>query len=455
MAVDVAVMGGGFAGLTAANRCAAQGLSVVVLEAGTEPLYPCNSRISTGALHVTFRNPREPADALGRAILETSGGTARPDLAQAVAAHAAAAMDWAIAEGAAFGEHPRRRGGAPMMAPLRQMRAGLDWEASGPNLFLQTLESSLARRGGTLRRGARVTGLLRDGGRVAGVVVGDEAIPAAAVVIADGGFQADAGLLARHVTPAAGRLMQRNAGTGRGDGLRLAADAGAATVGLESFYGHVLSRDAMTRPGLWPYPQVDVICAKGVVVGPDGRRFADEGLGGIFMANAIARLPDPLSAVAVFDATVWDDARTTDNVPPNPALLDAGGTVIEAGGLAGLAAQAGIDPGGLAATVAAFNRGDRAPTRTTAVYPAHPVAQPPFYAIPLCAGITVTSGGLAVDGHGRVLDGADRPVAGLFAAGSAVGGIEGGPAAGYVGGLMKAFAIGLIAADTIVAQRRR
>lgn len=455
MAVDVAVMGGGFAGLTAANRCAAQGLSVLVLEAGAARLYPCNSRISTGALHVTFRSPREPADALERAIVETSGGAARPDLARAVAAHAAAAMDWAIAEGAAFGAHPRRPGGSPMLAPLRRMRAGLDWEDSGPNLFLQTLEAALVRRGGTMRRGARVTGLLHDGGRIAGVAVGDEAIPAAAVVIADGGFQADADLLARHVTPAAGRLMQRNAGTGRGDGLRLALDAGAAAVGLESFYGHVLSRDAMTTPGLWPYPQVDVICAKGIVVGPDGRRFADEGLGGIYMANAIARQPDPLSAVAAFDSTVWEDARTTDNVPPNPALTEAGGTVLEAGDLAALAARAGIDAGGLGATVAAFNRGDRVPPRTTAVYPAHPVAQPPFYAIPLCAGITVTSGGLAVDGRGRVLDAADRPVPGLYAAGSTVGGIEGGPAAGYVGGLMKAFAIGLIAADSIAADRPR
>ena len=74
---------------------------------------------------------------------------------------------------------------------------------------------------------------------------------------------------------------------------------------------------------------------------------------------------------------------------------------------------------------------------------------PPFHAAPLCAGITVTSGGLATDGAARVLDGAGRPVPGLYAAGSAVGGIEGGPRVGYVGGLIKAFCIGLIAADTI------
>ncbi len=80
---------------------------------------------------------------------------------------------------------------------------------------------------------------------------------------------------------------------------------------------------------------------------------------------------------------------------------------------------------------------------------AFPVTSPPYYAIPVCAGITVTSGGLAVNGRGEVVDGDDRLIAGLYAAGSAVGGIDGGPRAGYVGGLIKSFGIGLIAADSI------
>jgi fumarate reductase flavoprotein subunit len=139
-------------------------------------------------------------------------------------------------------------------------------------------------------------------------------------------------------------------------------------------------------------------------------------------------------------------------------LPDAGGTVIEATELTDLARRAGVDASELTNTVAAFNRsiqsgGPFAPARTTDVYPAHPVAKPPFYAIPLCAGITVTSGGLSVNGKGQVMDADDRPVPGLYAAGATVGGIEGGPAASYVGGLIKSFAIGLIAADTIASAR--
>ena len=68
--------------------------------------------------------------------------------------------------------------------------------------------------------------------------------------------------------------------------------------------------------------------------------------------------------------------------------------------------------------------------------------------MPICAAITNTMGGIVVDGDGAVLDKNDRPIAGLYAAGSTVGGLDGGPHAGYVGGLIKA-TIGLRAAEKI------
>ena len=79
-----------------------------------------------------------------------------------------------------------------MLAPLREMRAGLDWETSGPNLFLQTLEGSLVRRGGKLHRGCRATAIERQDDRITGVTMdgpdGVVTIASRAVVIADGGF---------------------------------------------------------------------------------------------------------------------------------------------------------------------------------------------------------------------------------------------------------------------------
>ena len=68
--------------------------------------------------------------------------------------------------------------------------------------------------------------------------------------------------------------------------------------------------------------------------------------------------------------------------------------------------------------------------------------------MPICSAITNTMGGIVVDGEARVLDTEEAPIPGLFAAGSTVGGLDGGPHSGYVGGLIKAV-IGLIAAETI------
>ena len=76
----------------------------------------------------------------------------------------------------------------------------------------------------------------------------------------------------------------------------------------------------------------------------------------------------------------------------------------------------------------------------------------PFYAMPICSAITNTMGGIVVDGEGRVLDTQGAPIPGLFAAGSTVGGLDGGPRSGYVGGLIKAV-MGLIAAETIASPK--
>ena len=457
MRYDVVIIGAGFAGLTVANHVALAGLRPLVLETGTGEFYPCNSRVSTGAIHLAFRSPDEPASELFESILSGTDGSAREDIAWALAANAKSTIDWMRQEGCEFMQHPRRSWGMPMMMPGREMRAGLDWENSGPNLFLGTLTEKLRQRGGELRLGTRVIELQMEHGSVSGVITEDgQELQTTAVVIADGGFQADRDLIGQYITRAPNKLRQRNTETGRGDGLRMAIRVGADTVSLDKFYGHVLSREAMTEENLWPYPQLDIVCAKGIVVTPDGCRFANEGFGGIYLTNEIAALADPLSATAVFDRTVWEDARETDIVPPNPSLTENGGTLLEAASLNELAQISGIDPDGLAATVSGYNDLVRSgnssallPARTTQMYPAYPIEHSPFFAIPLCAGITVTSGGLAVDKNAQVLDKNGVPIAGLYAAGSAVGGLEGGPRAGYVGGLMKAFGIGRIAGRAI------
>ena len=54
---------------------------------------------------------------------------------------------------------------------------------------------------------------------------------------------------------------------------------------------------------------------------------------------------------------------------------------------------------------------------------ANPIEKPPFAAYAVTFGITFTFGGLKIDTTTRVLDIADKPLPGLFAAGELVGGL--------------------------------
>src|SRR5579871_4327424 len=285
----------------------------------------------------------------------------------------------------------------------------------------------------------RARGLRLKNGEVTGIDAhrdgADLAVDARAVVIADGGFPGNAELFRRYIGPRPDRVLMRHAGTAIGDGLKMAAEAGAALIGLDRFYGHLMSRDAMENTALWPYPQIDAVATAGIVVDRDGGRFLDEGLGGIAIANELARLDDQLCATVICDAPIWETAGSSAQIPPNPQLPAAGGTVHQAGTIEALGRLAGLPGDSLAATVAEYNDAVR------------PIDTPPFFAIPICAGITNTFGGIAIDGHGRVKRPDGSPITGLYAAGGSTGGLEGGSALGYVGGLIKACVFGLLVAE--------
>src|SRR6185436_21163940 len=126
-------------------------------------------------------------------------------------------------------------------------------------------------------------------------------------------------------------------------------------IGTGAFYGHVLSRDAMTNDKLWPYPYLDSLATAGIVVDAKGDRFVDEGRGGVYIANAIAKLPDPLSAVVVFDSAIWQGAGRAGLIAPNPHLTAAGGTLVTGVDLEALARNLGMDPSRLVDSVRVYN----------------------------------------------------------------------------------------------------
>jgi fumarate reductase flavoprotein subunit len=463
---DLVTIGGGFAGLCAAVRGAELGLRTAVLETGTDESCLCSSRWAGGIFHVSYHDVKLSPDELLTAINRQTNGETDRELAAAIAANAGRTVDWLASQGAAFTQASPIAWRRFTLAPPRAPVAGQDWQGRGPDRLLGELRRRLEARQGRLLLDTRAASLRLERGRVIGVTAHQDGkvldLRADAVVIADGGFPGDAELFRRYIGPRPDRVLMRHAGTAIGDGLKMAMDAGVAVVGLDRFYGHLLSRDAMENEGLWPYPQIDAVATAAIVVDQRGYRILDEGLGGISITNDLARLDDPLCATVICDAPIWETAGRSAQIPPNPQLVAAGGTLHQADTIEALAEAAGLPPENLAATVDEYNYAVRfnrlvtlLPERSTRTGAPLRIETPPFFAIPICAGITNTMGGIAIDGHGRVKRPDGSAITGLYAAGGTTGGLEGGGALGYVGGLIKACVFGLRVAEHAAGQHHR
>jgi fumarate reductase flavoprotein subunit len=462
---DLVVIGAGIAGLTAAVRAAELGLRVCVLEQGAEAAYPCNTRYSGGIIHGAFYDLTRPADELAELIDTATQHKSDVEMVRTVATDGRRLLTFLQDHGVRFMRFTPKEAHRWCMAPPRPIGPGLDWKGRGPDVLLRSLGQALRTHGGTIQLDAHTEHLQIEDGRcvgVAGQIDNAEHVwRAGSVVIADGGYQANLDMLREHVGPHPERLLQRGASNSRGDGVKMAIAAGAATRGMDAFYGHVLNRKALTDPDCWPYPELDGVATSAIVVTPDGKRFFDEGLGGIAIANALARLEDPASTTLICDTKIWDGPGKSARFPANPYMEKFGGTIHRADRLPDLAAKAGIAADQLIATVEHYNAavaagklGALSPGRTDRNGMALPIAGAPYIAIPLCAGITHTMGGIVVDGHGCVRRPDGSTIAGLYAAGTTTAGLDGGLAGGgisYVGGLVKSV-FGLCAAEHAAAR---
>ncbi len=455
---DLIAIGGGLAGLTAALRAVELGCRALVLEASDDPRHLCASRVNGGIMHVAFRSVLAEPTALAQGILEATHGFVAPHLAQALGDNAARATSWLGERGAEYTRIDPDDGWKDcVLAPAGFYASnGFAWQDLGADHLLTQMERQIEeRKRGIIVRGARATGLVMRQHRCIGVSVGNEEFEGKAVVLADGGFQGNSDMLRRFVTPNPQSLKLRGPPGAFGDGIRFAEAAGGKLVGMDAFYGHLLSADSLTRERLCPFPFLDLLATSGMIVDDTGKRFVDEARGPHVIANTLARHRKGIATV-VFDDAMWNTAGREFFCPPNPHLVEAGGTLHCANDIPALARKAGLPEASLVESMATRPLGQSTMARSIdarrAKYGAVPFGDSPYYAAPVCAAITHTMGGVAVDEHARVLDEHDRPIAGLYAAGATCGGLEGGPDAAYLGGLVPAVVFGLLAAEHAVTQ---
>ena len=291
--------------------------------------------------------------------------------------------------------------------------------------------------------------------RVAGLVVdrpgGRTELPAAAVVLASGGYEWNASLRERFLP---GPLTHPHSPpSNQGDGLAMAMAVGADLANMNETWWY----PASSVPGevydgrpLARFVGVERTAPHSIMVNRFGQRFVNEAgnyndLGKSFFSFDVNEYsPRNLPSWVVFDRQYRSRYPVSTCRPgdPDPDWLHVHDT------LEGLALQTGIDPVGLAETIERWNRfvaggRDRDFGRGSSAYDRfhgdpgapHPnlgtVAEGPFYALPVHVGSVGTKGGPRVDVDGRVLHVGGRPIPGLYGAGNVIAS-PAGPA--YYGG---------------------
>ncbi len=256
------------------------------------------------------------------------------------------------------------------------------------------------------------------------------------VVLASGGFEWDAALLARHFPGEVGLIGSPRTNTG--DGQRLAAAVGAQLARMDqaNIYPVLPTTYEGRRHAL---PLTVLYHPHCILVNRRGRRFVNEGspnVGAILDERDPATgLPAHLPAWQIFDARYARHNRLIMRYGRrDPDWLRW------AGSLADLARRIDLDPAALAETVARFNgfvgdgvdadfhRGETAWEKFHTGDPGRPhgngalgtIDVPPFYAAPYRRAILGTKGGARTNAQGQVLRPDGSRIAGLYCAGLAM-----------------------------------
>jgi succinate dehydrogenase/fumarate reductase flavoprotein subunit len=433
--VDFLVVGGGMAGLTAAARAALHGARVLLVERGPtlggSGIYA--GFIWTAPSHEVMADVNPAGD---------------PELRAALVDGFAGAVEWIRSLGVECKD----------AVPVLRYGRGHQFDTGQ---YLGLCERIVRDRGEVLTE-ADTTELLREGPAVTGAVVrladgSLRTVRAGATLLATGGFQADPGLRAELIHPAARDVELRSNPHSRGDGLRLARSAGVE-VGPDGagFYGHLIPAGvSLSDPALF----VDLALyysEHALLFNLAGERFVDETVGDHLTTIALMAQPEA-RGLLVGDARVHREWITGSYVAGIPgidkfALAQRRGArcaIAESTAeFADMPEEWGYDGARIGAAIDEINRAaqeGRTPEPDRRYDPA-PLTEPPFYVVETRPAVTFPFTGLRIDVQARVLSADGRPVPGLYAAGADAGGLYRGA---YAGGVAPAVVFGLAAADAV------
>ncbi|MCE3246593.1 MAG: fumarate reductase/succinate dehydrogenase flavoprotein domain protein [Geminicoccaceae bacterium] len=439
--VDILVIGAGGCGLAAAIAGHDAGASVAVLEKQERP--GGNTSLSTGSVPAAgSRFQREAGidddpERMVRDLMGIAKETDDLDLVHRLAGVSAKTVEWLVDEvGARIAlvtAYKHIGHSVPRLhAPVS--RRGQD--------LVDDLVSAVERRDIPIAVGNNAVGLIVEDGAAQGAIVETggtrSEIRAGKTILSVNGFAGNPDLVRRFCPEIAGAEYFGARGS-TGEAILWGEAIGADFANMAAYQGYAAV--AYPQGSLLSWTTIE---KGGFMIGDDARRFGDESLG--YSGYARIVLGRRGDTYAVFDQKIFDVAAGEEEFLElwKHAGLKRGETPDEIGQIVGL------DGAALADEVAAYNRAaggeaDRFGRRDFGLGP----LKGPFYICRVVPGLFHTQGGLKVDGDGRVLRPAGKPVPNLFAGGGAAAGISGRSGAlGYASGngLLSAIALGRLAA---------
>src|SRR6187431_1254431 len=457
---DVVVVGAGNAGMCAALAARESGARVLVLEAAPFDERGGNSRYTAGALRFVYNGVDDLlklCDLSEQELATSDFGTytqdkyyddlgrltdyrSNPDMAELLITKSQETLLWMRSKGIRF---------APMYSRQAFKHEGkfvfwgglaLEAWGGGPGL-VEGLFDALEKNGIDVAYEARGERLIADDDGVHGVVANVEGktteIRAKAVVLACGGFEANAEMRTRYLGPGWDLAKVRGTRFNTGNGIRMALEIGAMPTGNWSGchavgwdrnapeFGDLAVGDNFQKHS---YPW-------GIMINANGERFVDEGAD--FRNYTYAKygrviLNQPGQfAWQVFDQKIIPNLRDEYRIKQV--------TKVRANTLEELVKRLDdVDAKRALETIKAYNKAVRTDvafnpnvkdgrrTEGLAINKsnwANTIDEPPFEAYAVTCGITFTFGGLKIDTSGRVIDTDGQAIAGLHAAGELVGGL--------------------------------
>ena len=458
---DVVVVGAGNAALSAALAAKEICGSVLVVEKAPEYFRGGNTYFTGGIIRFAFdgiediktlipdMSATEEAsvdvgsytqDQFYGDLMRVTQGLSDPGLAQTLVSQSLPTMQWLRSKGVRFvlsyGRQAFKDGGK------YRFWGGLLVEAVGAGKGLSDQQFQAAEQDGIeVRYSTQGMCLLQDdNGSINGLRVlgpqGFEDIPAGSVVLASGGFEANAEMRCRYLGPGWELVKVRGIPYNTGDGIRMALEVGAQAHGHWSGC-HAVAWD-MNAPPFGDRTITELFQKHsyplGIIVNLDGNRFLDEGADFrnytyVTYGRALLTQPQGLG-FQIFDEkvrTMLRDEYRIDQV-----------TMAQADTIEELAARLDINPEGLSRTVKEYNAAVRSDVPynpavkdglgALGIDPpksnwALPIDKPPYLGYAVTCGITFTFGGIKINNRGQVVTNSQEPIAGLYAAGEMVGGL--------------------------------